>query len=132
MARLVSVIAAGLILNGCSFFNSANDQTPTDEIITNVNEIRDFELTLGELFGGFTACGSRVSAIKSANSGRHDWAPTPCWTNIGWAPKGLVYGGYWVTVDDDQFSVHGVVLDSSGNIVEISANQSSAASIMVQ
>ena len=102
---------------------------PSDELLPNVNEIRDFERSLKELFGSYSACGTRDSALNDAKLGRREWVTSPCWVSIGWEPDDKVSGGYWVEVNGDDLLIGGLILHQDGSTVEVHASATDRATV---
>ena len=94
-----------LILMGCA--TTADVATVEAELLKNVEEIRQTQLALLVL-GEFTPCGDESSAQKNASTTARTWKGERCWSEVGWKPDQDVYGGYWVTVANDDFVVHGI------------------------
>ena len=132
MSRLLAMCGCIALLPGCFLFSGNEAVSPADELLTNVNQIRDFELSLRELFGSYSACGSRDSAITASKQGLRNWTTTPCWVNIGWEPEGKVSGGYWVEVDDETLIVGGLIVNDDGSAFEVRASATQSASILTQ
>lgn len=105
----------------------------TVELMVNVEQIRQAELTLGSLFNTYTACSSREKAAESALLGHRKWKPEPCWVHVGWEPDDKVAGAYWVEVTSEGFTVHGIADIGGGQFTEVIASkESQAASISAQ
>ncbi len=86
---------------------------PLDELTVNVEQIRQAELTLKNVFGSFTPCSSRAEASALASKSPRTWTSSPCWVSIGWQPDSEIRGGYWVEVDADGFTAYGVGPDGA-------------------
>ena len=130
MFRFTAVFVLISLAAGCAFFQDTSDQAHSDELILNVNQIRDFEQALKELFGSYSACGSRDEAIKAAKTGKREWVTTPCWVNIGWEPEGKVSGGYWVKVNGDDILIGGLIVHENGTMIEVHGTAQDRAKII--
>ena len=115
-----------LIIFGCGG-STADRGAVQAELLKNVDEIRQAEIDL-LVVGEFTPCGSETDAMAAASNTARTWAGAKCWADIGWAPDGEVYGGYWVNVENDAFTVHGVspTLDGEKRIRVTATQQKSA------
>jgi hypothetical protein len=129
MTKFGTLFGVLTLVPGCFLFQDQAPSTPADELLPNVNEIRDFELSLKELFGSYSACGTRDSALAEAKLGRREWATSPCWVNIGWEPDDKISGGYWVEVNGDDLLVGGLILHQDGSIIEVRASATDRATV---
>jgi hypothetical protein len=78
------------------------------EVPDNVNEIREAELAYVARWGHPLAVSSLEAAENEVTGAQHEWAGGAEWRSLGWAPASPVRGGYYVTVTEDGFEVHGV------------------------
>lgn len=96
-----------LVLVGCIGGSTADSAAVHQELMKNVDEIRQMQIEL-LVMGEFTACGDEATAKGSASGHARTWDGEKCWSEIGWKPDGTIHGGYWVVVDDSGFTVHGI------------------------
>ena len=130
MSRFTALFILISLATGCGLFQDTSNRVHSDELILNVNQIRDFEQALKELFDSYSACGSRDEAIKSAKEGKREWVTTPCWVNIGWEPDGKVAGGFWVEVKGDDMLVGGLIIHQNGTIIEVHGSAKERAKVV--
>ncbi len=116
-------------------------RTMRAEVPANVDGLLTVERAWDAAFDGFVACGSRAEAEAwladqpSVSRWPHavflrwyfgavprvdarEWTSVPwrgCFDGLGWEPDGRVRGAYWVEVDGEAFTVHGICdIDDDG------------------
>ena len=116
-----------LMMVACMGGATADPNAVKLELLENVDAIRNAEIDL-LVVGEFTPCESKEQATQKTTLQTRIWAGDKCWSDIGWAPNENVYGGYWVTVVDGSFTVHGVGPDlGDGKPIHIIATQQKTA-----
>jgi type IV pilus assembly protein PilA len=90
------------------------------EVPANVSGIRIAELAYQAAFDKLVPAGSREEALASlTGKQQHAWAGGPAWDTLDWRPSGPIRGAYWVEVDGDTFTVHGICdVDADGTVAE--------------
>jgi hypothetical protein len=99
------------------------------EVPSNVDGIKTAQLAYDAAFDGFVDASSRAEAEReiSGGAGREPrpWGHDPGFNTIGWRPDGDVRGAYWVEVQGNDFTVHGICdVDGDGQYAEYTATSS--------
>ncbi|MFT7520293.1 MAG: hypothetical protein ACI9MC_002438 [Kiritimatiellia bacterium] len=128
--RLRWYLAPLLLLGGC-FFTTITVEDGDQELLQHVEEIRQAQIAL-QVVDDFLPCSDEATAHKNAGPLRA-WEGPACWTRIGWAPKSMVAGGYWVTVPDgaQDFQVYGTMdQDGDGTYLVVKASKDTPAAVI--
>ena len=126
-------IVAYVVRGGGSPVDLNPRQTALHSVESDVNGLAEAERGYADVFGEFMACGTQEGARARAAAGRSAWDPNAddgCWTMLGWEPDepDSSPGGFWVEVDGDSFTVHGLVdADGDGQFAEWVATKDAAA-----
>ena len=113
---------------GCFGTTAVDPSVVQEELMANVASIRQAQLDLLVL-GDFTPCGDETSAIAAASTIARDWEGGKCWSDVGWAPPNPVHGGYWVAVQNGDFTVTGVGPLINGQRLTVTATKSKTAAV---
>ena len=118
-----------LLVFGCGS-STADRGVVQAELLKNVDEIRQAQIDL-LVVGEFTPCGTEEEAKTATTQAARAWSGAKCWADIGWAPEGEIYGGYWVSVEKDAFTVHGVSPELADKTrIHVKATQQKSAQVM--
>jgi hypothetical protein len=120
-------------LAGCGLFGGGgvSPEQARQELLTQVSSLRQAQLDL-QVVDDFLPCGDADTARASASRVPRAWEGPDCFARIGWAPEGLVVGGYWVEVapDGEDFTVHGVAdPEGDGTFLHVTATRASPAAV---
>ena len=99
------------------------------EIPANIDGIRSAEIAYMEAFGVFVAQDEWVPSVQAGKL-QQAWVTGTGFDDLGWAPDGLVRGGYRVEITDDgqDFIVHGRCdIDGDGVEAHYTATRTAAA-----
>lgn len=91
------------------------------ELTRYVEQIRQSEIVLKDLFGTYEPCSNKQEAVTVASTTPRAWESSPCWVKVGWKPDSQVRGGYWVETSDDGFTVHGILPKADGTFEHVIA-----------
>ena len=117
-----------LLFLGCGG-PTADSSAVQAELLKNVDEIRQAQIDL-LVVGEFTPCGTEAEAKAVASNTARPWTGEKCWADIGWKPDADVYGGYWVVVENDSFTVHGLGPELNGQSrLHVTATQQKSAAV---
>lgn len=122
----LSAVAVGAVLTNVPEGEGPPPES-TGELIRYVEQIRQSEIVLEDLFGTYEPCGSRAEAAAVASDVPRSWQSSPCWVKVGWKPDSQVRGGYWVETDGSGFTVHGIVPTDGGGFEHVVATAAQAA-----
>lgn len=115
---VVGIMAAIAIPN----FVMMQQKAKRAELPMNVEGIRIAELSYYAAFDKYIPCGvekgeARLQVGPAFRDPRGDPAFDCLNTSLGWTPSGPVRGAYWVTVEGDEFEVHGIAdIDGDGAV----------------
>lgn len=100
------------------------------EVVFNVDAVRVAQITYQDVFGDFVACSSASEARAEVTMQRHPFVDKPCWRTLSWLPDD-VRGAYWVEVQGEDFTVHGVIdVDGDGTFAEATATKATQARLV--
>ncbi|MSQ03283.1 MAG: hypothetical protein EXR71_15560 [Myxococcales bacterium] len=124
---IIGILAAIAIPN----FVAMDLKAKRAEVPGNVDGIKTAQLAYDAAYDDFVQVGSEAQARSVIGKTPHSWEGGGDWDRIGWSPDGLVRGGYWVTVEDGDFTVHGICdVDGDGDYAEYIATKSQNATLV--
>ena len=114
----IGIVAAIAIPN----FVTMQLRAKRSEVPSNVDAILTAELAYDAAFDSFVPCGSEEEARVALSKNARPWEGGECWEKLGWRPDGMVRGGYWVEVNENVVTIHGICdVDGDGEFAEYKA-----------
>ena len=113
-------------------FVSSNKSSHLDEVLQNVEAIRQAELQYKEAFGDYVSADAAPRAPHLVNTTGVEWAGTEGFRKLSWAPAAAtVLGSYQVQADKAGFKVVGTCdMDGDGTRATVEATAGEAAHVV--
>ena len=113
-------------------FVSSDKSSHLDEIVQNVEAIRQAELQYDEAFGGFVSADAAPRPAHLVNGDPVPWAPSEGFRKLSWAPATeTVLGSYTVQAERAGFKVMGTCdIDGDGRRALVEATRGEAARVV--
>ncbi len=113
-------------------FVSSDKSSHLDEVLQNVEAIRQAELQHASAFGAYVSADAAPRPPQAVTADAVPWAPTEGFRKLSWAPAtGTVLGSYQVQADRDGFKVIGACdMDGDGRRAIVEATGTEAAHVV--
>ncbi len=124
-------VALGVVGMAPDFEGRVAEQRQRREFASNVDGIKTAMLAYEAAFDVLAPMPMHPRTVAEIAPGEVPWTPNDAWDLLGWHPSGPVHGVYWVEVDGEGFTVHGVSdRDGDGQIAEWTATRDRNATIL--
>jgi hypothetical protein len=130
-------VAAGSppAIEDAPFFQAIVGERRLEQLFTNVDAIREQELTHGRVHLSFLAMPPTPRPVDSLDGEPIPWPEDSDYRGLHWTPeqRHAIYGSYWVEVSEggEDFTVHGVInLDGGDQPIHATANRAQPAALL--
>ena len=124
------LVVAVLVVS--TIFVSGNGGGHLDELLVNVEALRQAELQYKGAFGDYVSADAAPRAPHEVDGNAVPWTPSEGFRKLSWAPPNeAVVGSYQIRTDPDGFTVIGTCdLDGDGQRAIVEASAGNAAHVV--